>query len=156
MASKKTKVNKIVPVPPDLKLQVLDMKLKGDSSITIRNFISEQYPNFSEVDIESVIASVNFEITKLSQDSVFDIVSKHISRYEEIYNWFRRRKLNSYAKTALEYKEKLMGLHSTSVDIEINNYIGDNNSENKFFDENNLTQEEQKRFHELISKCRVL
>lgn len=156
MASRKTKVNKITLIPPDLKLEVLDMKLKGYSSTIMRNFISDTYPNFSEADVESVIASVSGEISRLSQDSVFDIVSKHISRYEEIYNWFRKRKYNSYARIALEYKEKLMGLHSTNVDIEINNYIGDSNNENKFFDENNLTQEEQKRFHELINKCRVL
>lgn len=143
----------IEQIPQQLILDLLDLKLSGESGYMMRLYVLDQYPQFTEGMIDMAINQVYKDLNSMSQENIFDIVSKHIIRYEEIYKWFRERKLTKEANVVLAAKEKLMGLHSDNVEIEINNIFGETDEDNKQFNEFLLSSDELDRFHFLINKA---
>lgn len=141
--------------PHDLCMHLLDMKLKGEDGSTMRLYIQQEFPQFTEEMVEKAISHTYSILSSLSQENVFDIVSKHIIRYEEIYKWFRERNLTQESAKVLLAKERLMGLHSNNIDIEINNMFGENTDDLSQFNELQLSVEELQRFHYLIDKASV-
>lgn len=145
----------IEQIPQQLILDLLDLKLKGESGHIMRLYILKQYPQFTEGMITMAMNQMYKDLNSMSQENIFDIVSKHIIRYEEIYKWFRERNLTQEANIVLTAKEKLMGLHNDNVEIEINNIFGETEDENKQFNEMLLSSDELERFHFLINKASV-
>jgi hypothetical protein len=96
--------------------------------------------------VAEVVESIGFE--KLDLDNV---IHQHIAYYEKLYEWFNDMKNYTGIRRALQAKERLLGLHSQTNTLTINQ---ENIFQTQRVDDfSQLSKIEQKRLKELIKKC---
>lgn len=152
--AKQTQSSVVSVVPREVILDALDLRLKGYLPADVIEILKLQYPTLTDKDFNYIRSEVNLSICKMAEDDMFDLVTKHIVRYEKIYHWFRTNKLYDEASNILFLKEKLVGLHNQSVDLEINNIIGDETELSSEYDINKLSETEKQRMMFLLDKAK--
>lgn len=155
---KQTIQDKVVLIPSELESIVLDLKLGGSSYKEIEMSVKEFYESRNIVYTKNEITralEVGYDILQnVSDEIAFDIINKHLQRYEKIYKKFIELGLRDEARQVLESKEKLLGLHSSTIDFEFNNYFGNTDESLKDFDIDLLNDVEKEKMYQLINRSK--
>jgi len=150
--------DKVVLIPSELESLVLDLKLGGSSYREIEASVKEFYESknitYTKNEIERALQAGYDILQNVSDDIAFDIINKHLQRYEKIYKKFIELGLRDEARQVLESKEKLLGLHSSTIDFEFNNYFGDNDQSSKDFDIDLLNDTDKEKMYQLINRSK--
>lgn len=97
--------------------KIMEMKLNGETNITIANKISIEY-NISKRVVETYITKVYEKIREISKESIDGVLQSHMSSYEELYKWFNENGYSREGMKALERKERLLGLYEAEGQVD--------------------------------------
>lgn len=135
--------------------RIIELRVRGEVREEIVNIICREYNISSPAAIHHVTQALE-EIKKRASEISEMILSQHIDRYDKLYKWFNENGFTKHALKALQYRERLIGLHSENKEIEFNNiYIGESQVESSL-DLNRLSSQEKRLTMALIKKCKVI
>lgn len=93
-----------------------------------------------------------YQERSLSTFDVKQIISLHISHYEQIYQKFKAMDSNAGMRLALNQKESLLGFHRERNVVEFNQHNVTIIEDGSGYNMSKLNPEEKKRFTELMGK----
>jgi hypothetical protein len=152
--------------------EILSLMKKGKVTSEIRDIFNEAHPESAKI-FSMVSSSARKLLIKEFEQEKKHLIDQHILRYDSIYKsklkdietrvkaispQFRFAFLDGEYSTALDSlqaKEKLLGLHTKTFKLEINNYFEKKQTLNKpEFDFTKLTLTEKIELRELIRKLK--
>lgn len=134
--------------------------VEGTQRTKVIEKIQSEYPELSVPHIEKLITNtVDFLSSNIYEsDELQNIVTLHVEKYEELYDWFKRMDLFSNMNQVLFAKERLLGYHRRETNIEIsqeNNTLVVEESVDLEYNLNKLSESERVEFQELLNKIKV-
>jgi len=126
--------------------ETIERKLAGEDSPTIMEFLCTEY-GYSYGSADRLIHQAFNIIRARALNILEETVDLHLSRYEQLYKWFRENGYIKYAEKALRSREKIMGLGDNVYHIKI-----EQEESRKKYRPDLLTEQERKRMEELTSK----
>lgn len=136
----------------EVKQKILSSYLQGKSKTEIFQEVSKD-EEITYHQVSNGVNAIEKSIYNLTQDDMNNVINLHLVRYEEIFNIARDRLgLNWLAMEALKFKETLLGLHKSEVNLQVNN--NEVVVETKMYDFDKLNDKDRKRLEELVNKCK--
>lgn len=145
--------NRPKPLVVKRRYEILERLLAGQATNDIYKDIILTY-NIHHREVDNDFKIVREQIRQSITEEKENIINLHIIRYEELYQELMNMSLHATAMKVLENKEKLIGLHSGDINIQVNNV--ENTAVVKSvetFNYQNLNKQEQERLNLLLSKC---
>lgn len=133
--------------------QMYDFILAGYGRFEILKFFTDT-TEFTPRSIFSAYESARKELVIKTSLETDDIITSHNAIYQEIMEYCKNENFNEGYMKAMALKEKLVGLHKEQTSIEINNEtnIENEQSQREKYDFNKLEISERNRLNELFTK----
>jgi hypothetical protein len=106
----------------------------------------------NQYEFDNLFFRAGERIREINENEVLSTRVLHAQRYEVLYNWFLENNFDVNAMKMLESIERLLGLHSASIGVSINNLIEKKTEKVNIYDYKNLTDTEHNRLKELWRK----
>lgn len=132
--------------------RILKMKLEGITYNIILDTIKEEFK------CSRIAAAFYYQKTidvmkDLSLELSQQTLHLHLQRYEDLYNWFQKNNFTKLAIKAMNQREKLIGLHNESVEIEMNTFLLPEQKDIAY-EINQLDQGQKIRLGKLLGKAK--
>lgn len=138
-----------------IRSRIIELRIKGESRSDIQKIIEREYNIKEKYVVNSQITTALDEIKKRSSEISELILAQHLERYDQLYKWFSENGFVKHAQKAMQYRERLIGLHSQQKEIEFNNiYLGQEEGQIAN-DLDKLDSGEVQKLRSLILKCQV-
>ena len=129
--------------------EVIKFRLQGLTSLQIKE---NHYPQLSQQEFDYLFIQAGDRIREINDNEVLSTRVLHNQRYEMLYDWFLENDFDTNAMKMLENSERLLGLHSNSVGLNINNLVEKKQDNVNIYNYKNLTDSEHGRLKELWEK----
>lgn len=145
------KVGEVVSSKEEIIKEIIARKLSGESLYEITKNIGTEF-QLSNLAVGKHVVDAMQQIKERTAEQIDEILELHLSRYEELYRWFKTNGYLKFAVKALRAKEGLMGIgQDTVVGVQVNNYFGVEGSSNSYHIDQ-LKEEQKKRLSLLMKK----
>lgn len=150
---RRKKEDSSVYIHQEIKLTIMRMKLEGKPFEEILKEVKKEY-KLENITIGSYTQEVLEEIRERSRGIVNSTITDHLSKYEELFEWFRSNGYDKNALKSLERKELLLGLRNDEVvDSQLFMLVGFNGYESGImYNLEQLNEKEKNRLKVLIEK----
>lgn len=154
---KNEQANKIIVL--QRQTDIIKMLLDGKDSREIRDYVCDKYKVLPMV-ASQYLTQARKEIKKYRERQVDNVLSIHIQRYEEVYSKLYEINAYSLAMSALQAKEKLLGMHKQDFRLQVNNIdatavIGGPNAHSGMsYELDRLGKRDRLRLQLLLDKCK--
>lgn len=129
--------------------EVIKFRLQGLTSLQIKE---NHYPQLSQQEFDYLFIQAGDRIREINDNEVLSTRVLHNQRYEMLYDWFLENDFDTNAMKMLENSERLLGLHSNSVGLNIHNLVEKKQDNVNIYNYKNLTDSEHGRLKELWEK----
>lgn len=132
--------------------EIAQLKLQGKSIKDIEKYMTITY-EISEYVFRQYLEKARDRVRELLNKDLVNVRVVHADRYEWFYNTLYDWGFDKYAMEALGNVERLLGWHSNSIAISIDNLVQKKKQPN-LYDYTKLSVQELKRLKQLVDKCK--
>jgi hypothetical protein len=132
--------------------EIIKLRLEGLSAIQVKDRL--EVDDISDSTFYSNYYEAGEKIRDIQENEVLSTRVLHAQRYELLYEWFFENDFDREAIKMLENVERLLGLHSNSVNLSIHNLFQKKTGKANIYNYKNLSEVEMSRLQFLVEKAK--